>query len=160
MFGKRFELNEQTIPVVEELGRQMPGGFFIYRAEQPETLLYANRACIELFGCRDLDEFKELTGFTFRGMLHPDDYDAVSASVVEQIARSEGDLDRVEFRIVRRDGSVRWMEDYGHYTDTEAYGGVYYVFISDITEEHEKRETDRQIRDAVIHTLTTGYHTV
>ena len=33
MFGKRFELNEETIPVVEEIGRHMPGGFFIYRAD-------------------------------------------------------------------------------------------------------------------------------
>ena len=26
MFGKRFQLNEQTIPIVEEIGRHMPGG--------------------------------------------------------------------------------------------------------------------------------------
>ena len=32
MFGKRFQLNEETIPVVEEIGRHMPGGFFIYKA--------------------------------------------------------------------------------------------------------------------------------
>ena len=26
------QLNERTLPVVEEIGRHMPGGFFIYRA--------------------------------------------------------------------------------------------------------------------------------
>ena len=83
MFGKNFELNEQTIPVVEEIGRHMPGGFFIYRAEAPGELVYANHAVIDLFGCTDLEEFKRLTGYTFRGMLHPDDYDAVEASILE-----------------------------------------------------------------------------
>ena len=32
MFGERFELNANTLSVVEEIGRHMPGGFFIYRA--------------------------------------------------------------------------------------------------------------------------------
>ena len=62
MFGKRFELNEQTIPIVEEIGRHMPGGFFIYKAQPPEELLYANQAVFDIYGCRDLQEFKQLTG--------------------------------------------------------------------------------------------------
>ena len=36
MFGKQFLINEETLPVVEEIGSHMPGGFFIYRAEAPE----------------------------------------------------------------------------------------------------------------------------
>ena len=32
MPGKRFELNEDTLPIVEAMGEHMPGGFFIYRA--------------------------------------------------------------------------------------------------------------------------------
>lgn len=32
MFGKRFLLNEETLHIMEELGRHMPGGFFIYKA--------------------------------------------------------------------------------------------------------------------------------
>ena len=85
MFGERFLLNEQTIPVVEEIGKHMPGGFFIYRAEEPEELLYANQAVFDIFGCRDLAEFKELTGYTFRGMVDPRDYDAIAESIAEQI---------------------------------------------------------------------------
>ena len=122
MFGKHFQLNEQTIHIVEEIGRHMPGGFFIYKAELPEELLYANEAVLDIFGCRTLDEFKELTGYTFKGMLHPDDYRAISDSIIKQIANSEDKLDYVEYRIIRKDGAVRWVDDYGHYTDTEAYG--------------------------------------
>ena len=33
MIGKHFDLTEETLPVVEEIGGHMPGGFFIYKAE-------------------------------------------------------------------------------------------------------------------------------
>ncbi len=56
-------------------------------------------------GLKDLEEFKTLTGYTFRGMLHPDDY--------------------------------------GHYTETDTYGGIYYVFISDITEKKKYQANGR-----------------
>ena len=42
MFGKNFELNDTTMGIVKEIGRHMPGGFFIYKAEGKEELLYAN----------------------------------------------------------------------------------------------------------------------
>ena len=160
MVGKSFELNDQSMTFIEEIGRHMPGGFFIYQAEQPENLLYANQACFAIFGCANLEEFRDLTGYTFRGMVFPDDYDAVSSSVEEQIKVDSDSMDYVEYRIVRRDGAVRWVDDYGHYTETERYGGVYYVFISDITEKREKQEKDRLVRDAVIQTLTNAYNTV
>ena len=38
MFGKHFELNEQIMHIVKEIGRHMPGGFFIYKAAEQEEL--------------------------------------------------------------------------------------------------------------------------
>ncbi len=138
MLGDKFQLNEQTIPMVEQIGSHMPGGFFIYKASDGEELIYANKAVLDIFGCKDLEEFKSLTGYTFRGMLHPDDYERISESITEQIDGSDDNFDYVEYRIIRKDGSVRWVDDYGHYTETDSYGGIYYVFISDITEKKEK----------------------
>ena len=120
MFGKQFQLNEQSISVVQEIGKHMPGGFFIYKAEQPEELLYANEAVFRIFGCKDLEEFKKLTGYTFRGMLHPEDYPGVEESISRQIAENGEKMDYAEYRIIRKDGAVRWVDDYGHYTETEA----------------------------------------
>ncbi|MBR2802832.1 MAG: response regulator [Erysipelotrichaceae bacterium] len=160
MMGNHFELTENAMVFINEIGKHMPGGFFIYKAEAPEELLYANKAVFDIFGCKDLEEFKELTGYTFKGMLHPDDYQAISESINEQIDHSEDNMDYVVYRIIRRDGSVRWVDDYGHYTETEAHGGIYYVFISDITEKREKMETDTAIRQAVIEALSEAYHTV
>ena len=142
MFGEHFKLDEQMIRIVEEMGRHMPGGFFIYKAEKPEELLYANQAVFDIFGCEGLEDFKELTGYTFKGMLHPDDYASVSDSIDEQISNNGNDLDCVEYRIIRKDGAVRWVDDYGHFVTTDAYGGIYYVFISDITEKRAQLVQD------------------
>ena len=60
MFGKHFELNEQTMHIVKAIGRMMPGGFFIYRANETEELLYANAAVFSIFGCKDISEFQAI----------------------------------------------------------------------------------------------------
>ena len=155
-----FELNEQTLSIIEEIGGHMPGGFFIYMAEEPEKLIYANKAVFDIYGCEDLEEFKSLTGFTFKGMVHPEDYDNISVSIVHQIDAREDQMDYAEYRIIRKDGAVRWVDDYGHYTDTKTYGGVYVVFISDITEKREKMEEDSAVRNTVMTALTNAYNTV
>ncbi len=160
MVGRKFDLTEETLPVVEEIGGHMPGGFFIYRAEEPGELIYANKPVFDIFGCADREDFWSLTGFTFRGMVHPEDYDRITASIVEQIDTSEDHMDYAEYRITRRDGRIRWVDDYGHYCETKTYGGIYVVFISDITEKREQRETDKATRDAVISALTNAYNTV
>ena len=160
MFGTHFEFNEKTLPVIEEIGRHMPGGFFLYKAEGSKELLYVNKGVLDIFGCGTLEEFRELTGYTFRGMLHPEDVEAAEQSIERQIGRSPDQIDTVEYRIVRRDGQTRWVDDYGHYTETEAYGGIFYVFISDITEKRERMESDIAVRQAVIEALSKAYHTV
>ena len=160
MIGKKFELTEDTLSIIEEIGGHMPGGFFIYKAEEPEELIYANEPVFDIFGCSNQEEFRALTGFTFKGIVHPEDYDRISASIVQQIDASEDQIDYAEYRIIRRDRKIRWVDNYGHYCETKAYGGVYVVFISDITEKREQRETDKATRDAVISTLTNAYNTV
>ena len=69
-------------------------------------------------------------------------------------------MDHVEYRIVRRDGVVRWIDDYGHYVESEVYKGLYYVFISDITDSHQQAESDKALRTAVIEALTRVYDSV
>ena len=131
-------LSEQTFPIIEQITAGMPGGFFIYQADGDERLIYANRALIRMYGCESLEEFREHTGYTFPGLVHPEDLKAAERSIQRQIFACDNDLDYVEYRIVRRDGAVRWVEDYGHYVHTETYGDLFYVFLEDVTEKHFK----------------------
>ena len=139
---------EERMPAIEWLAEQMPGGFFIYKADESTELLYVNKATCDIFGCADLTEFRALTGNTFKGMVHPEDYDMTQTSIDDQIAdiTNRSHMDYVVYRIIRKDGSVRWVSDYGHFSELPGYGEVYYVFIWDITdtklaaEEKERSE--------------------
>ncbi|MCR4907576.1 MAG: PAS domain-containing protein [Lachnospiraceae bacterium] len=81
-------------------------------------------------------------------MVHPEDYDKIQASIDDQIADTgnQHNMDYVVYRIIRKDGTVRWVDDYGHFATLPGYGEVYYVFIGDITdtrlaaEEKERAE--------------------
>ena len=131
-----------TARQIKHFTDEMPGGFFIYR-DGDGRVLYVNRAVLQIFGCESEEDFRALTGGTFQGMIHPDDVADVEASIREQIAQNSFDLDYVEYRIVRKDGSVCWVEDFGHFIETEELGGAFYVFLADITERHRRRAAER-----------------
>ncbi len=138
-FGKKYLY--EVLPMLKWVAEQVPGGFFVYSAKEPYELFYANSEVLEIYGCEDLDEFKALTGYTFQGMVHPDDFSAIQKSIEEQIADPDNDrLDHVEYRITRKDGSIRWIDDYGHFATFPEHGDAFYVFISDITERRLIRE--------------------
>ncbi len=148
-------LDETTMPIIEQLTDGMPGGFFIYRAEGKEELLYFNAAMLRIYGCETKEEFMELTDNTFRGMVHPEDIEEVEKSIRDQVEKSIYDLDYVEYRIVRKDGSVRWVEDYGHFLYTEKYGNIFYVFMEDATERLKDRIQELETMNTELKRLHT-----
>lgn len=125
---------------------KFPGGLFRYKAYGVDELDFVNSGLLEMFGCADFDEFRELTGNRFSGMVHPLDLDRVQAEIEDQI--NDGNEDHVQYRIVKRDGEIRWVVDYGHLV-SDADGQVwFYVTLLDITDyvnEHQQllRATER-----------------
>ena len=137
--GKKYLY--EVLPMLKWVAEQVPGGFFVYSAKEPYDIFYVNSAVLDIYGCENLDEFKELTGYTFRGMVYPDDFNAIQESIETQIADPDNDhLDHVEYRITRKDGTVRWIDDYGHFATFPEHGDAFYVFISDITERRQIQE--------------------
>ena len=127
--------------IVDFMG-EMPGGFLIYRADGGEEIIYANQGLLRIFRCESLEEFLAMTGGSFRGMVHPEDLDGVEASIRRQIREKQRDLDYVEYRVIRRDGVVRWIEDYGHFVHSPLVGDIFYVFLADATEKMERRRSE------------------
>lgn len=143
--------NIDTALLFSEVGKelenfldQIPGGFFIYRADGNEELLYSNKAMYRIFGCDTAEQFKALTNNSFKGIVYPDDLDAVENSIKKQIAESQYDLDYVIYRIKRKDGKIRWIEDYGHFHHNNHWGDIFYVFINDSTEKIETNTAERE----------------
>ena len=137
-----LDLSEQSLPIIEQITEGMPGGFFIYHADGNEEMIYANMAMISICGCDSFKDFKEHIGGSFRGLVHPDDLLRVENSIHNQIESSDKALDYVEYRMRRKDGSIRWLRDYGRFVHTELYGDVFYVFVEDATEQHLRALSD------------------
>lgn len=141
--------SKEGMSAAEWLAEQMPGGFFIYRADETMELLYVNQSTCDIYGCDTVEEFRELTGNCFKGMVHPEDYEKIQNSIDEQISQPSNrrNMDYVVYRIIRKDGAVRWVDDYGHFATLPGYGEVYYVFIEDITENRLAEEEKEKARN-------------
>ena len=107
----------------------MPGGFFVYTDTPEESLITVNETLLSIYGCSTLEEFLELTGSSFRGMVHPEDYEAVVKSIDKQIEENDTNLDFVRYRIRTKNGSEKWVRDYGRLIDGDGDVGLYYVFL-------------------------------
>lgn len=108
------------------------GGFFVYDAHGDEEICYADGNVVELFGCRSLEEFREYTGNSFKGMVHPDDLAHTERSIQAQTLNSGHRHDYVRYRILTKQGECRYIEDFGHLMRSADGRSYYYVFIVDV----------------------------
>ena len=139
MHGGRLHTHadtEEALKRVEAVADLLPGGFFVYYADEEEQLITFNQELLKIFKCQNQDEFIELTGNSFKGMVHPDDLKIVESDISSQI-KQEKDIDQVQYRIKCKDGTIKTVLDYGRFVHTEMYGNVYYVFMNDISKNDE-----------------------
>ena len=158
-FAEELTLNEQTMPVIAQVADHLPGGFFIYKAYGDEEMLYVNKYMLNICGCEDMEQFNEMTGGTFRGFVYPEDYEKSELAIRSCIESSDSNLDYVEYRIKRRDGSIRWIMDYGRLAHTERHGNVFCVFVDDSTDKNLRAEEDRRAAQ-VIHGLSEEFNSI
>lgn len=116
-----------------------------YKAEEAGAIDRVSSGLVRLFGCSDAEQFRALTGNTFKGIVHPDDWEWVSASISEQMERSDSDY--VRYRIIRADGEVRWVDDWGHLVEDASGTRWFYATIMDATERVREKEELRRANE-------------
>ena len=128
----------------------MSDGFFIYIAEGDERIVYVNPRVIQLFGCSTFEEFNDLTSNTFQGLVHPDDINRVQWEIHSQVKESDRNMDYIRYRIVRKDGQIRWIDDVGHLENSKYIeaSNLFYVFIQDVTDEITEAEKQYLIAES------------
>lgn len=111
-------------------------GFVVYSAND-EKIQYANPEVIKMYGCNDFEEFMDLVSGTFKGMVHPDDYNRIQWEINDQVNESEKRMDYIAYRIIRKDGSICWIDDCGHLVKSGVSDEdkLFYVLLSDITDK-------------------------
>lgn len=112
------------------------GGFFSYKADGKQEIIMVSQSVIAMFGCETEAEFREYVENSFIGMVHPEDRERVQQEITKQISGSEWKMDYIEYRIVTKDGQIRYMSDYGHLEKDSNTGEEYfYVFLLDVTDK-------------------------
>ena len=108
----------------------MPGAFFIYCDDEMQKITCANRMLLDIFECDTEEEFYELTGNTFKGIVHPDDYERVQSEIENQLKDNASKMDFVKYRIITKSGDLKVVRDYGHLVTQENDVDLFYVFIA------------------------------
>ncbi|NDY55476.1 response regulator [Desulfovibrio sulfodismutans] len=116
------------------LAESMPGMVYLVKNDDQFTMLYLNGYARRLTGY-PAEDFLE--GFVcFLDLLHPDDVAGVRTQAAQAVASNTPY--RLEYRIRRKDGQWRWMEDHGTGV-AAADGSTAYLegMINDVTDRVE-----------------------
>jgi two-component system sensor histidine kinase/response regulator len=119
---------------LQKLASQLPGVVYQYqlRADGTSCFPYASERIWEIYRVTP-DQVREDASAVF-DILHPDDLDAVAASIGESARNLTPWV--AEYRVRFRDGSVEWL--FGHATPERlADGGVlWHGYIANVTAQH------------------------
>ena len=128
----------------------LPGGFFIYENNEKEQILFAEENVIRMYGCETLEEFREFTGNSFHGMVHPDDLHKIENQIQAQTMFGEKRHDYVRYRIRTKQGEVRYIEDFGHLLHGRNGKSFFYVFIVDVDQNEYLNRNRNSFAEAEI----------
>jgi len=92
------------------LVENIPGACYRCRTDDDLTVLYASDRIEEITGYRP-DELELNRLASFSSIIHRDDWPAAKRTIWDSIERHQSFA--VEYRIVRPDGSIRWVSDRG-----------------------------------------------
>ena len=133
---------------MDALLARMPGGLFRYRASDApgqDIFDYVSPGLVQMIGCENEEDFRVLTGNTFRGFVHPEDREHVLAEIRKQSAATGSD--KVTYRIICKNGEVRWLEDWGNLIVDSNGDEWFYVVVLDITDKIVTRENLKQLAE-------------
>jgi len=137
---KEFERNlRESEAKYRSLAEQSPQCITIM---DEDRFLYYNPAFKQLVGYSD-DELEKMSTNDVWDLVHPEDRSGVTIRMRDKIA-GKPISSHFEYRFVRKNGELRWVESYSSRVD---YGGdpAIQTVIVDVT---DRRQTERELRSA------------
>lgn len=137
---------EQALRENEEQFRSLitniPGIAFRCMDDKDWSMIFISDAVEAITGYPAQDFILPNPKRSFTELYHPDDCEKIYSTVLEQESYS------LEYRIIRRDGAVRWVMEHGTYIKEETGDEVWLDgFIMDITERYEMVRALRQEKE-------------
>lgn len=117
-----------NLTISEGLLKNLEGMFYKITSPPDYTLVYASHACLKLTGYTVL----ELLTIDYINIIHPEDREGVIHSYKNSV---DGEDDR-EYRIVCKDGTIKWVKDISN-TSFDPLGGTLDIegYITDISRQ-------------------------
>ena len=133
-------LQHQAQEEVLRIYNNIPGAVFRCRFDRDFTVIEANDGLFEFLGYTR-EEFAAM-GNTMSSVIYPDDFMVMEGILREQLKR--GSTINNENRLIRRDGTVKWISIKGQLFNEDEQQYFYCVFV-DITDEKTLQECVRDL---------------
>lgn len=114
---------------LSDIAQGMPGAMVVYKDAPGHKILFASSKMVKLYGCRDFDDFMDLTKGCGLNIICREDRSRVSAYIQQlEIIRKEEE-GFITYRIRTRDGRLREVASVGRRSENPNFGSVFYVFL-------------------------------
>lgn len=139
----------------------IPGGIKISNDDSTYSFKYVSEQYAKMLGYDTVEEFMKVSGGTIIGIAHPDDVATGIAEALEQY--KHGDSYEITYRMRCKDGSWKYIEDYGHKVKTKDGKIEHWNLILDKNELIEKTielESEKKANEAKTTFLTRMSHDI
>ena len=108
----------------------VPGGVLLMEAVHGDVL-YVNGRALEILECENDEEFRNLAGERFKGVIEPEDYVKVKNDTQTLIRSGSTVATQITYRVRTKSGSVKRIYHVGKFFRDTPYGRILSVFVSE-----------------------------
>ena len=94
-------------------------------------VLYVNGRALEILECENIEEFRNLAGERFKGVIEPEDYAKVKNDTQNLIRSGSSVATQITYRVRTKSGSVKRIYHVGKCFKDTPYGRILSVFVSE-----------------------------
>ena len=119
---------------------KLHGGMYIFTTEGDRNILYADLNVIHLFECDDFADLLHYLGNNPSKALHPEDFAQAKSTISASSADRNCRHTYLKYRILTKNGKIRYTESFGHRVISDDGKSCYYVITTEITEDEFYKE--------------------
>ncbi|WP_207427039.1 PAS domain-containing protein [Pedobacter sp. SYSU D00535] len=124
-----IEDQKSNLTISENLLKNLQGMFYRLTSPPELTMIYVSQGCLSLTGY----SVEELLEINLSDLVHPEDLQLFSSAFYN--ATEDGGSVQTEYRIMCKDGSVKWVRDVASVSLNESDGVDIEGFITDISNQ-------------------------